>query len=343
MIQLTFETVGRNTQMNFLELVILGGGWLFLVAYLVNKLKNKIEKKQSTVSTIFMLLLVTCFWLVPPVLNILRVLLTVYIPMFGLTARRLFGIYTTVAFVITFLYVLWGGWKKDENFFAKTTISFFLSIILLSFAVPTNLLIADWHISRYLTQGTKADFDYFKKLKLEKWGWVFQSQFDTATYKSDIIWGLALAERQGDKAKQQEYKEVIRKLGIEEMNDMLTLINSNRMTEFMEKYSTNSASLSKNYVGAKVLHTNESLHKKFVKSLNSSPYITHSYRRYPFIIMIEASHEVNRDRPSLLPTTSLFPTATPAFNFRDKIYIKYAEYRSDSTLLKIDSAQSTKL
>lgn len=360
LIKLTFETVGKNTQMNFLELVVLGGGWLFLVAYLINKLKDKVTQKKSTVATIFLLLIVSCIWLTPPVLNILRVLLTVYIPRFGLTARRLFGIYTTIAFVATLLYVMVGGWKKDATFFTKTTMIFFLTITLLSFAVPTNLLIANWHFSRYRNQDTKADFDYFKKIKLEKWGWLFDIQLKPEQHKSDIIWGLAIAEKTNDGEKQDEYKKLMKELAQQEVSNMYELLENTNIQEFQETYGTVSTFKNKRITTIHLTQDRDYLLKRFNSNLNKKNYVTDSYIPRPFILSFNVYYQnqtktiqpdvisariefdektdpivtimPSRD-PSRYPT--LFPSETiynPKFQ---TMSLRFAEHRSEPTLFRV--------
>ncbi len=238
MIKLTFETIGKNAQVNFLELVIMGGAWLFLVVYLLNRIKERRNENKS-VRTIFMLLLLSSIWLIPPMLNIMRVLLNVYIPEFGLTARRLFGIYTTVGFLASFIVIFYGVTTKMQELFSKVVITFFLTVLFLSFVNPTNLVIANWHFSRYLQNDTKADYDYFKKLRLEKWGWIFLQQLDTESYKSDNLWGVLLASRTHQTELQKKYAENIVNGATDDMEEIKASVQNQNFKEIASKYGNN--------------------------------------------------------------------------------------------------------
>jgi hypothetical protein len=238
LIKLTFETIGKNAQMNFLELVIMGGAWLFLVVYLLNRIKERRNENKS-VRTIFMLLLLSSMWLIPPMLNIMRVLLNVYIPEFGLTARRLFGIYTTVGFLASFIVIFYGVATKMQELFSKVVITFFLTVLFLSFVNPTNLLIANWHFSRYIQNDTKADYDYFKKLRLEKWGWIFLQQLDTEQYKSDNLWGVLLAARTHNPELQKQYADNIVKGATDDIDEVKGKVQKQEFQQIASKFGNN--------------------------------------------------------------------------------------------------------
>lgn len=236
LIKLTFETIGKNAQVNFLELVIMGGAWLFLVVYLLNRIKERRAENKS-VNTIFTLLLLSSIWLIPPMLNIMRVLLNVYIPEFGLTARRLFGIYTTVGFLASFMVIFYGVATKTRELFSKVVITFFLTVLFLSFVNPTNLIIANWHFSRYVNNDVKADYDYFKKIRLEKWGWIFLQQLDPQSYKTDTFWGVQLASRTHNQELQKQYAATIVE-GVElEMNDMKDMVKNQQFQILTQTYA----------------------------------------------------------------------------------------------------------
>lgn len=184
-LKLTYESMGQNTQLYYLELVFLGGSLLFGSTHLLHKFfggKNLTHKDQAVTKY----LLISLLWLIPPIYNILRALLIVYIPEYGLTIKRLVGIYTTLAFILAFTLVIFNYFKKNRLIFVDSFLSFCLSLTLLVSILPNNLLIMNWHLNKYL-QGENVDYEYLDKLNLTKWGFIFKNKIDPQTYITDNL------------------------------------------------------------------------------------------------------------------------------------------------------------
>ncbi len=243
LITLVFESMGKNTQVYFLELVFLGGGLMYAGSYLIAKLQFH-EKENRHARQMNLILIATLFFLIPPVFNILRALLNVYIPAFGLTSVRLFGIETTIAFVAAYAVILWGYFKKQSLLFTKSLLGFILPLIFLSFVLPNNLIVANWHFSKYM-RGKPTDFDYFRKIRLEKWGGIFlwnlskdvgQRSQDNRLVASDMVWGLLLA-RQTRFKKYEDYSKIrLINFLARETDEIQRLMIEQKFGELMKKY-----------------------------------------------------------------------------------------------------------
>lgn len=232
---LTFESMGKNTQLSFIELVVLGGMWLFSVAFVMSHIKSQPKESGKSYAVITTLLLASLVWLLPPVYNILRVLLSVYIPAFGLTAMRLFGVYTTIAFVVALAIAVAYTFANTRRIFSNTVVWFFVVLCLLSFALPNNIMLYQWHFDAY-KQHKEIDFSYVRHLKLEKWGWLFFSQLNPTERKQDNLWGLLLSQRVGDTKRQASYRDAI-STGIEEDTArMQSLIENQEFATVMQEY-----------------------------------------------------------------------------------------------------------
>lgn len=344
LIELTFETVGRNTQMNFLELVILGGGWLFLAAFFINQLQHKTHDKKSRIFTIITLLAVSCILLLPPVFNILRVLLDVYIPRYGLTARRLFGLYTTIAFLMTLGYVLYAKMKMDSLLFARAVIVFFIYLVVCSFVIPTNLIIGSWHFYRYLDQKPQADYQYFKKLQLKKWGWIFEKKLQPDVYKSDLIWGLTLAGMQDNKDTTNFYLEKIRTEVRPEINEIFDLLTTAQFDAFEEKYGLIPAFNNTNY-RPKSLYLSQSQEEAIKSVFNNLQTDVNTYQYLNSVLYLGTSsvswlehidspvEDATRDAllRRIEEKQSFKYPANPTFIFT------FSDMRSDKRLLKLNN------
>jgi len=235
LVDFKFEGMGNNTQMEYLELVVLGGGWLFCVTYVLDKLLFHYETATSRVKVLTGALFASLAWLLPPVLNIVRVLLDVYIPAFGLTARRLFGVYTVVAFLVAMVSVGVVYFKKRPNFFVGVFFSFGLTLIFFSFALPNNLIMANWHFSRYL-EGKEVDFDYVSKLRLGKWGWQFISKLNPGKYPSDNVWGWLFAGKSWRKDQEKQFFDNIILSVDRDVRAVMSLVTAQGFSKLARNY-----------------------------------------------------------------------------------------------------------
>jgi len=240
LLSLVFETIGKNTQLYFLELVFLGGGLMYSGSFLISQLQGH-EKTNHHARKMNIILIITLSLLIPPIVNILRALLIVYIPTFGLTALRLFGITTTASFVIAFSFLLYTYFKREKFVFTKSLLGFILPFIILSFALPNNLIVANWHFQKYM-KGEEADFNYFRKIRLEKWGGIFLPSLEYVKNKgnkyflSDQVWGFLLARETLNDKKQQLFKERMVADLKEQSEDISQKMIEMKFDELIQKY-----------------------------------------------------------------------------------------------------------
>lgn len=206
MIQLAFETIGRNTQLYFIELVALGGTILFLSSYIINGIYAQADAAVRNRARNYVLFIaLAVMLLLPPLYNLFRVLLGVYIPEFGFSARRLFGIYTGVAFLVAAGVFYWNTFKTRSAQFAQVLVSFFLTVSLLSFAIPSNYIIFQSQLKNYL-QGRTADFEYANRMRMGKTAWMILPSLPSGAEAraTDTIWKYLLANRAGNNVMEDE-------------------------------------------------------------------------------------------------------------------------------------------
>lgn len=205
-VDFTFESMGKNTQMQYLEMVVMGGVWLLSGAWVLDKITTFYQGTSQKVVKLANTLLISFLWLVPPVLNIVRVLFKVYIPEFGLTGRRLFGIHTTMVYVFVTVAVGLSYLNQKKHTFVKNLLAASLLLSLLAFALPNNLIIASWHFEKY-KKGQEVDFEYLKQVRLQKWGSIFLDQLEPEKHQSDSVWGLMWAKMTKNKTATKFYAQ----------------------------------------------------------------------------------------------------------------------------------------
>lgn len=246
-LSLTFESIGKNTQLSFLELVALGGFWLFIASFILDRIKAHPNKKEeSHVKEILSGLFISFIFLVPPVLNILRVLLYVYIPRFGFTTLRLFGVYTTIAFLCSLVAVVFCFIKDKKRVFPETLLTFMLVLFVLTFSLPNNVFVANWHLKKYLNN-EEVDFTYFRKLRIEKWGLFLEgiNEFNPDEHKSDALWGLLIANRTKNVKMQKLYRDSIKSAHDKEIGEVVSLIESQDFSKLISNHSSRGFSIYK--------------------------------------------------------------------------------------------------
>ncbi|MFW5703573.1 MAG: DUF4153 domain-containing protein [Patescibacteria group bacterium] len=140
-IELMFESIGQNTQLYYIELMGLGGFLLFLSSFFANGLLSKKATPMVKRRVYIVLLLAATILLLPPLINLFRILLTIYIPEYGLSARRLFGIYSGIAFIGATVTFWWYLVKSNRPSYAQVLVVFLSTIAVLTYALPTNYMI----------------------------------------------------------------------------------------------------------------------------------------------------------------------------------------------------------
>lgn len=234
-LSLTFDSVGKNTQLYFIELIVLAGVLLFAVAYILDALADFKNSASALVTRVTTFGAGSLLWLLPPVANILRALLVVYIPAFGLTHKRVFGIYTVIAFVAAFLLVVSIFGKDRNRLFINSIITFFLTLTVLGFVMPNNIMIANWHMDAYLS-GKEVDLQYFGQIKLEKWGHLFFEKLEPRKNKTDNLWGFFLARSVHDKDREEGYLDGLTDWVEGESSEIERLLRNQEIGLLMDKY-----------------------------------------------------------------------------------------------------------
>ncbi len=232
-IELAYESMGQNTQLYYFELTLLGGTLLFGVAKIINKFFIAQVKQTNRKHKLKLCLLLSVIWLVPPVYNIIRALVAVYIPQYGLTLKRLTGLYTVVAFIISFAVLLQSYYKKSNLIFINSLLSFVLSIFIMIALLPNNLMIMNWHLNKYLS-GETVDLEYIEKLNIGKWGFIFSSKFDDQKYKSDLLLELMLVNPKINNQHYEYLKQEFLKTYQVDANVILTSLYTNQLESFIQ-------------------------------------------------------------------------------------------------------------
>lgn len=207
-IELMFESIGNNTRLYYIELMGLGGVLLFLSSYFANGLWGTASSKLTKRKIYIILLIVATLFLIPPLINLFRVLLMIYIPEFGLSARRLFGIYTGTAFVVAAVTFWWYLLKQKQAPFAAVVISFFFTLSVLTYVIPSNYLIFSSHLQRYHS-GQEADFQTASQIDLSKSTWMIPTEaiITDTSMATDIAWEYSVAQQSPNEQRKEAAKE----------------------------------------------------------------------------------------------------------------------------------------
>lgn len=231
-IELAFETMGKNTQLYFVEMVVMGGLIFFLISFILEKINSgKAEEHEKNHSRVFKhIVIITSLFLLPPIYNLLRALLGVYIPEFGLTVRRLFGIYSATAFLITFAFVVVKAYSKSKSIFAQSLVVFFITLQILSFVVPNNAVIFNWHFNRYMTTD-KADINYMTSLRLGKWASLFKDKLENQELTSDVFLKWYLFGQTENYEKSKELKEEFLTKVNKELDNVSQLLRNEKFSD----------------------------------------------------------------------------------------------------------------
>lgn len=224
-LSLVYENVGKNTQLYFVEMVAMGGMILFLASFLLEKLDilSSIKKGDREIKILKPLLIFSTFLLLLPLYNLFRALFFVYIPDFGLTARRLFGLYSIFAFLISFTYLIVQTLSsKKSSLFSNVYIWFFASLSIFVFVIPNNIVIYKSQLSRYLSNND-GGMEYMMKLNTGKWSGILSSWKEDESNANDTLlkWSLAYNYR--------DYKafDGYQSLTFKNLNDEVTELKNN--------------------------------------------------------------------------------------------------------------------
>lgn len=235
LIQLTFESLGKNTQMSYLEMVFMSGAWLFAALYLAGKmLRQNTDRITSQTRNYLIVLIATLAWLLPPLGNILRVLLVEYIPQFGLTSLRLFGLHTSVAFLVAMVATGLSLWFRSKNMFSHSVLGFALTLVLFSFLIPNNLLIYQLSLDRF-HQGKEIDYPYIRGVRLHKWGNYLLEKLDTSK-KSEKLLTLDLSLQTKNTPVSDKLKNEVDTYLDQELTEIKSFIEEQKFAEIKERY-----------------------------------------------------------------------------------------------------------
>ena len=243
MIELAFETIGRNTQFYFIELIGLGGTILFLSSFVITGILTGGKEDVAVKARKYLMFLgVAVILLLPPLINLFRVLFGIYIPEYGLSARRLFGVYTGVSFLVAAGVFYWHTFKTRKPQFAQVLITFFLTLVVLSFVIPGNYLIAQSQLQTYQS-GKQADFEYMVRLRLEKTTFLLAPQIEAMNTgnNTDVYWKYLMAVRSSDDDKAKVYRNQIETLVRQDAQDVADNIQAWEWDEIAITYGIDEA------------------------------------------------------------------------------------------------------
>jgi len=260
-LSLVYENVGKNTQLYFVEMAAMGGMILFLSSFLLEKMGiiSATQKESKEIRVLKPLLIFSTFLLLLPLYNLFRALFFVYIPDFGLTARRLFGLYSIFAFLFSFVYLVFATFKSEKTaLFSNVYIWFFASLSILVFVVPNNLIIYKSQLSRYLSNGG-GDMDYLMKLNTGKWSGILSNWEEDKNNANDTLLKWNIYEKYRDFLKTEEYKQ-------------LTLTNLNKEVTKLSKDLED-----QKYTEIKVNNTSSSDYYEFIFPYSGSISNFHTY------------------------------------------------------------------
>lgn len=233
-LSLVYENVGKNTQLYFVELVSFGGILLFVTSFLLEKiiLSSKDSKNIKEIKVLKPLLILCAVLLILPLYNLFRALFFVYIPDFGLTARRVFGLYSIAAFFSSFVYLIIASMfsKNKSGIFANVYIIFFTVLSLLVFVLPNNILIYKSQLSRYL-KSADSDVSYLLKLNTGKWSKLLSNWNYDQTNANDTLLKWNNAEKSRDIKAALEY----RSLTLYNLNNEVLELAENLSSQNFEK------------------------------------------------------------------------------------------------------------
>jgi len=244
-LSLVYENVGKNTQLYFVEMAAMGGLILFLSSFLLEKMGiiSSTQKESKEIKVLKPLLVFSTFLLLLPLYNLFRALFFVYIPDFGLTARRLFGLYSILAFLISFIYLVFQTFTaKKQALFSNVYIWFFASLTILVFVVPNNLVIYKSQFSRYLNN-KDGDMAYIMKLNTGKWSGMLSNWEEDKNNANDTLLKWNNYEKYRDLVKAEEYKQ----LTFKNLNNEVTKLSKALENQNYAEIKTNNVSSSDYY------------------------------------------------------------------------------------------------